>query len=247
MLAEQRINLILSEVTEKRAVSVTDLCQATGASEATIRRDLNTLARQGKLNKVHGGAVIITEAHHVVELDMETKRRLYTEEKDRIARHAAGLIEDADVVYLDAGTTVLGMAAHLQATKALFVTNNIECAYRLMDKGIRTYVLGGALKPGTMSVAGAETMEAMRRYNFTKAFLGVTGVTIAQGYTTPDPESAAAKILAASRAQDVYVLADSSKFGKVTASVILPVEGAAIITDRLPDPAYLDYTQVRVV
>lgn len=247
MLAEQRINLILSEVTEKRAVSVTDLCQATGASEATIRRDLNTLARQGKLNKVHGGAVIITEAHHVVELDMETKRRLYTEEKDRITRHAAGLIEDADVVYLDAGTTVLGMAAHLQATKALFVTNNIECAYRLMDKGIRTYVLGGALKPGTMSVAGAETMEAMRRYNFTKAFLGVTGVTIAQGYTTPDPESAAAKILAASRAQDVYVLADSSKFGKVTASVILPVEGAAIITDRLPDPAYLDYTQVRVV
>ena len=247
MLAEQRTEVILSELAERRAVSVTDLCQATGASEATIRRDLNALARQRRLNKVHGGAVLIEEEYHVMEPDMEIKRQLYTEEKDRIARYAVGLIEDDDVVYMDAGTSVLQMAMHLHTSKALFVTNNIECAFRLMEKGLRTYVLGGALKPGTMSVEGAETMDSLRRYNFTKAFIGVTGLSIGQGYTTPSPESAAVKYLAASRAQKVFVLADSSKFGKVAAAVALPLEMACLITDHLPDQRYLDYTEVKEV
>ena len=157
------------------------------------------------------------------------------------------MIDGGDVVFLDAGSTVLGMAEHLAGTQALFVTNNIECAFRLMERGLRTYVLGGPLKPGTMSVAGAETMESLRRYNFTKAFIGVTGITIAQGFTTPDPEAAAMKALAASRAQSVYVLADSSKFGKVTAALVFPLETACIITDSLPDQRYLDCTEVSVV
>ena len=246
MLAEQRTEVILSELAERRAVSVTDLCQATGASEATIRRDLNALARQRRLNKVHGGAVLIEEEFHVMEPDMEVKRRLCTAEKDRIARYAVGLIEDDDVVYMDAGTSVLQMVQHLQNTRAMFVTN-IECAFRLMEKGLRTYVLGGALKPGTMSVEGAETIDSLRRYNFTKAFIGVTGLSIGQGYTTPSPESAAVKYLAASRAQKVFVLADSSKFGKVAAAVALPLEMACLITDHLPDQRYLDYTEVKEV
>ncbi len=239
------MEVILSELAVRRAVSVADLCKATGASEATIRRDLNMLARQRRLNKVHGGAVLIEEEFRPAEPDMAVKRQLFTEEKDCIARLAVGLIEDEDVVFLDAGTSVLRMAAFLQNSKALFVTSNIECAFRLTERGLRTYVLGGALDPGTMSVTGAETMEALRRYNFTKAFLGVTGITISQGYTTPDPEAAAAKVLAAERAQQVYVLADSSKFGKVTAALIFPLEGAQIITDRLPDQRYLEYTVVR--
>lgn len=247
MLAEQRMEVILSELAARRAVSVTHLCQVTGASEATIRRDLNTLARQRRLNKVHGGAVVIEEEFRVAEPDMEVKRQLFMEEKDRIARHAASLIDGGDVVYLDAGTTVLRMAEYLAGTQALFVTNNIECAFRLMERGLRTYVLGGALKPGTMSVAGAETMDSLRRYNFTKAFVGVTGITIAQGFTTPDPEAAAVKALAASRAQSVYVLADSSKFGKVTAALVFPLETACVITDALPDQRYLDHTEVTVV
>ncbi|MDE7245910.1 MAG: DeoR/GlpR family DNA-binding transcription regulator, partial [Oscillospiraceae bacterium] len=140
MLAEQRTEVILSELAERRAVSVTDLCHATGASEATIRRDLNMLARQRRLKKVHGGAVLLEEQFHVMEPDMEVKRRMSMEEKDRIARYAVSLIEDDDVVYMDAGTSVLQMVQHLQNTKALFVTNNIECAFRLMEKGLRTYV-----------------------------------------------------------------------------------------------------------
>ena len=247
MLAEQRAERILRELAQRRAATVTDLCQVTGASEATIRRDLNALAKQGKLSKVHGGAMLMTAEFLGEELDMETKRQLRTEEKDRAARYAAGLIRDDDVVFLDAGTTILRMAEHLPSSKALFLTNSIECACRLMERNLRTHVLGGMLKAGTMALIGAETLEALRRYNFTKAFLGVNGVTVAQGFTTPDPEEAAVKSLAAERAQTVYVLADSSKFGQVTAAVMFPIEAACIITDHLPDRRYRDYTDIREV
>lgn len=247
MLAEQRIESILSELAQRRAVSVTHLCQVTGASEATIRRDLNALARQGKLNKVHGGAVVMDEEFHSEELDMETKRQLRAGEKERIAQYAAGLIEDDDVVYLDAGSTVSPMADYIQATRALFITNSIECAHRLTRRGLRTYVLGGMLKPGTVALVGAEALDCLKRYHFTKAFLGTNGVTINQGFTTPDPEEAAVKTLAAQRAKSVFVLADASKFGTVTAAAMLPLEAAYIITDHLPDKRYLDYTEIKEV
>lgn len=247
MLAEQRAERILKELAQRRAATVADLCQMTGASEATIRRDLTALAKQGKLSKVHGGAMLMAGEFHGEELDMDTKRRLHTEEKDRTAQYAAGLIGDDDVVFLDAGTTVLRVAEHLRSSKAMFLTNSIECACRLMERNLRTYVLGGTLKAGTMALIGTDTLEALRRYNFTKAFLGANGVTIAQGFTTPDPEEAAVKALAAERAQEVYVLADSSKFGQVTASVMFPIEAARIITDRLPDRRYRDYTDIREV
>ena len=247
MLAEQRAELILKALAERRALSVTDICQLTGASEATIRRDLNMLDEQRKLRKVHGGAMLIEEEFRVAEPAMDVKRQLYTDEKRRIARYAAGLIRDDDVVFLDAGTTVLEMTNYLRQSHALFITNNMECAFRLAEGGAQPYMLGGDVDPKTMSTGGAQMMDSLRRYNFTKAFLGVTGITVAQGYTTPDPEAAALKALAASRSARVYVLADGSKFGKVTASTALSLEEATIITDQLTDRRYSDYTKVEIV
>ena len=240
MLAEQRARAILEQIAQHQTVSVTDLCQTTGASEATIRRDLNALARQGRLVKIHGGATSLEEEEFLA-------RERYAREKERIARYAASLVGDDDVVYLDTGTTVLHMASHLKDSKALFVTSSIDFAGMLSAFECRVYVLGGALKPGTVDIVGAEALDAIRRYNFTKVFLGTSGVSLSQGFTTPDPEAAALKALAAARAQSVYMLADSSKFGRVTAAAILPLDGAQIITDRLPDRKYLDSTDVIAV
>ena len=185
MLAEQRAELILKALAERRALSVTDICQLTGASEATIRRDLNMLDEQRKLRKVHGGAMLIEDEFRVAEPAMDVKRQLYTDEKRRIARYAAGLIRDDDVVFLDAGTTVLEMTNYLRQSHALFITNNMECAFRLAEGGAQPYMLGGDVDPKTMSTGGAQMMDSLRRYNFTKAFLGVTGITVAQ--VTPPP------------------------------------------------------------
>ena len=247
MLAEQRARAILDQISQHQTVSVTDLCQTTGASEATIRRDLNALARQGKLVKIHGGATSLEEEEFLArEPDLATKQR-YTREKERIARYAASLVGDDDVVYLDTGTTALHMANHLKDSKALFVTSSIDFAGMLSAHERHVYILGGTLKPGTVDIVGSEALHALRRYNFTKVFLGTSGVSISQGFTTPDPEAAALKSLAASRAQSVYMLADSSKFGRVTAATILPLEAAQIITDKLPDRKYLDSTDIIAV
>lgn len=247
MLAEQRAETILKELAERRAVSVTDLCHATGASEATIRRDLNTLAAQGRLSKVHGGAVQLNSEFLSQEPEMSVKRGLHIPEKERIARYAASLIEDDDVVFLDGGSTVMRMTEHLRPSKALFITNGMECAFWLLERDVRVYVLGGALKRDTASAAGAETLDSLRRYHFTKAFLGAGGVTVREGFTVADPEDAAVKVLAAARAQQTYMLVDSSKFGRVGAAVVLSVDEAAIITDRAPNREFQDYTEVTVV
>ena len=180
------------------------------------------------------------------EPDIATKQR-YAREKERITRYAASLVGEDDVVYLDTGTTVLYLADYLKNSKALFVTSSIDLAGRLSAYERHVHVLGGMLKPGTADVVGSEALEVLRRYNFTKAFLGTSGVSISQGFTTPDPEAAALKALAASHSQTVYVLADSSKFGRVSAATILPLGEAQIITDRLPDRRYLDCTEVIAV
>ncbi len=246
-MAEQRARAILQQVTQRQTVSVVDLCQITGASEATIRRDLNTLARQGRLVKIHGGATSLEEEEFLArEPDLATKQR-YAREKERIARYAAGLVGEDDVVYLDTGTTVLHMANYLKDSGALFVTSSIDLAGMLSAHECHVYILGGTLKPGTVDIVGAEALAAIRRYNFTKVFLGTSGVSVSQGFTTPDPEAAALKALAATRAQSVYVLADSSKFGRVTAATILPLDRAQIITDQLPERKYLDSADVIAV
>lgn len=247
MLAEQRFEAILRELSDNRAASVSRLCQLTGASEATIRRDLNILSRQGKLSKVHGGAVLSGGTFQGEEPDVGTKALLHQNEKEHIAHYAAGLIDDDDVVYLDAGTTTVRMVEYLKGSGATFVTNGVACAQRLMELGLRGYVLGGFLKPGTWAVVGTGALEELGKYNFTKAFLGINGITIRQGFTTPDPEEAAIKTKAAEQAYLTFVLADSSKFELVSAVTVLPLEKATIITERLPDPSYLEHTVIKEV
>lgn len=240
MLAEERVSAILSLIEQQGAASVAQLCQATGASEATIRRDLTQLHQQGRLNKVHGGAVTLRGNFSMEEPDLTTKAQLHVEEKSAIGRYAAAQINDDDFVFLDAGTTVLAMADHLAASRAGFVTTSIACAKRLSELGRRVTVVGGQLKLGTEAIIGAEALAFLERYHFTKAFLGANGITVKQGCTTPDPEEAAIKRRAADQAYMTYVLADSSKFGQTAAVTIRPLEKVCVITERIPDESFRD-------
>ena len=178
------------------------------------------------------------------ESDVSTKSKLYVEEKRRIARYAAAQVKDEDFVFIDAGTTTLAMADFLEHSKATFVTNGIECAGRLAQKGLRVYLTGGLLKPVTQALVGAAALESLRKYHFTKAFIGTNGISVKQGFTTPDTEEAFIKSTAIERAYVNYVLADSGKFGKVSGVSICPLERAHILTDRVSDPTYFEKTVV---
>ena len=247
MLAEERFALILEVLEKKRAATVVELAAALDTSESTIRRDLIILADQGKLNKVHGGATASDASFEAGEPAMSAKELLNVEQKDKIAQYAAAQIQPDDVVFLDAGTTTLRMLEYIDHTEATFVTNGVLHAQRLVQKGFKAYILGGLLKVGTEAVIGAAAVQSLSGYNFTKAFIGVNGITVAQGYTTPDPEEGLLKATAMRQAYISYVLADSSKFGRLSAVNVAPIDKACIITDHLPDKTFAKHAIIKEV
>lgn len=127
MLAEERFALILNLLAEKRTATVQELCEALNASESTIRRDLTELDRQGRLNKVHGGATLPDGQFLADEPTMAAKETLAVGQKRSIAQAAADLVRAGDFVYIDAGSTTLAMVRALSgpALDAHYVTNGI--------------------------------------------------------------------------------------------------------------------------
>ena len=247
MLQEERYQVILRELSAHGAVKVAELSILLGASQSTIRRDIAELDRTGRLKKVFGGAVE-TERHiKTVEEDMKTKTLVRVTEKETVARYAAALIEDNDFIFIDAGTTTERMIDFVDNHTATYVTNGITHAQKLAGRGFKVHLTGGQLKPVTLSIVGGETISFLRRYNFTKSFMGVNGIDIQRGFTTPDVEESMVKEEVLRRTSAAYMLADSSKFGCVSAATFGNLEDGCIITDRLSDQIYKKYTAVREV
>lgn len=247
MLTEERFAAILGALKDKNAITVTELTELVGVSESTIRRDLNALDKQGKLNKVHGGATAIEQEFITREASVSVKKQMNVEEKKAIARYAATMISDEDFVFVDAGTTTQWLIEFIEDSKATFVTNGIPQAQLLMNKKLRTYMIGGLAKPVTEAIVGADAVNNMKKYNFSKCFLGTNGIHLDYGFTTIDVEEAMVKMEALSRSYTGIVLADSSKFGKVTAVTFAGIEKACIITDKIRNDKYKDATIIKEV
>lgn len=154
--------------------------------------------------------------------------------KKKIAQYAAGLIEDEDFIYLDAGTTTGYMIDALGHTNAVFVTNAVSHAQRLATKGIKVFLIGGELKSSTEAVIGAQAMKNLQEYHFTKGFFGANGITKAEGFTTPDANEALVKQTAIERCKNRYILADHSKFGCISSVTFSAFVNAKILTDGCP-------------
>lgn len=247
MLTQERQNAILNAVNSRGAVTVTELVELLHTSESTIRRDLTTLDKQGRLLKVHGGATAIEHEFVSGEYDVHTKAQLCVEEKNAIASYAATTIQDDDFVYIDAGTSTEALIHYIASSKATFVTNGIAHAKKLVARGLKTYVVGGLVKPVTEAIVGADGVNSMRRFNFTKAFLGTNGIHVDYGYTTVDMEEAMMKMEAVNRSYVSYILADHTKFDKVTAVTFAPIDKCCIITDTVVKKKYSDATIIKEV
>ena len=229
MMTEDRYTAILDALKERKSMTVAEFTEITGASESTIRRDLIALDKAGLLKKV------------------SAKAQLNVEEKSAIAKYAATMINDEDFIFIDAGTSTALMIDYIGETNATFVTNGIAHAKRLLKKNLRTYMIGGLVKPITEAIIGAEAVNSMKKFNFTKCFLGTNGIHMDYGFTTVDVEEAMVKMEAVNRSYASIVLADSSKFDKVTAVTFAAIEKACIITDRLVNDKYIDATVVKEV
>jgi len=238
MLAEERFNVILKLLDEQGTISVNELTEILKTSESTIRRDLTELDRLGLVNKVHGGAISTGVSYKTKDEGLEYRQELFKEEKILIARYCAALIKDEDFVFLDAGTTVGLIIDYLKTTTAVFVTNAMHHAHKLAAGGYKVYILSGELKSKTEAVVGSETIECLKKYNFTKGFFGANGVSLKSGFTTPEINEAIVKKRALSKCREKYVLCDESKFNQISSVTFWDFKEAKIITNKVGDSAY---------
>lgn len=247
MLTHERYRLILELLNKRDTVTVSELASLTNISESTIRRDLTALDKEGKLRKVFGGAVSVRQVEGIEELAVVERDMLMTDEKERIARYAASLINDDDFVYIDSGSTTSRLVGQIGTVKALFVTNGIVHAQKLIAKGLKTIILGGTLKPKNACVVGAEGVRGLERFHFTKAFIGANGIEAEAGFTTPDSEEAIVKEQAIKRSFSSFVLADHTKLGRIYPVTFAALPSCSIITDRITNGTIADKTVIKEV
>ncbi|RDW18982.1 DeoR/GlpR family DNA-binding transcription regulator [Oceanobacillus chungangensis] len=231
MLTEERYAFILNQLKHNGIVKTQELMTALECSESTIRRDLDQLEKDGELRRVHGGAKRIYRLDD--ELSNNEKSSKNIQEKKVIAKFAASLIEKNDIIFIDAGTSTLAMIDYIEYGDITVVTNGILHASILTDNNITTYLIGGKIKPSTKAIIGPTSLDELRNYRFSKAFLGINGIDREFGCTTPDPEEAALKSLAIKQSSITYMLADQSKWNKVNFANVCDLEEVTIITDEV--------------
>lgn len=238
MLTEERFSRIIEVLEQTGSVTVSELMKELDASESTIRRDLNTLDANGRLTKVHGGAIAKTTGYTTRDDEVLLRKERNKEEKLVVAKYAASLIEADDFVYLDAGTTTESIIDYIDTKEAVFVTNALTHAKKLSQKGCRVYILGGEFKDKTEAIVGEEAVASIDKYNFTKGFFGTNGITKKNGFTTPEIKEALVKRKAMENSRECYVLADTTKFNQISAVTFAEFDRATIITNQIGQKEY---------
>lgn len=245
VIIEQRWQKILDLLDEKHSLQVNEIAKKLKVSEATIRRDIVELAKQGKLIKVHGGILKHSNSYVMRDLSMNEKHDMNLEEKQRIGKYAATLIQPQDFVYIDAGTTTEALATYIEEKNATYVTNSLTVAHILIHKGLRTILPGGEVKVSTEAMVGAETVEAISRFNFTIGFFGTNGANEKNGFTTPEVNEARVKQMAMQHTKNKYVLCDHSKFEMLAPVSFGKFNEATIITDSYPNKKAKNIVEVK--
>ena len=229
MLKSKRKQLILEKVMKDKFVSLEYLVKALDTSESTVRRDLDELESERKLRRVHGGAESL---HFLQEEESNQEKSIKNiQEKTRIAQKAASLIQEYDVIFIDAGTTNELLVNELHDPSVTVVTNSIHHATKLVERNIPTVIIGGVVKRSTDASIGGVALNQIGQLNFDKAFIGINGID--DGFfTTPDMEEGAVKRAILENAKRTYVLADASKLGQTSFAKVAPISRARLITNQ---------------
>lgn len=228
-------------VAENGQVTVTDLAEHFSVSIDTIRRDLDQLHREGAVIRTHGGAVSATDGV-LRDRGLDVRLRIQVEEKEKIARLAAELVDDGAVIMLNAGTTTLAVARALRGHRDLTVaTNNLRIPAEISPTAFRDlYVFGGAVRTITQATTGPVTftLTAGRPEVDIRCDLALiaVGAVDASGYSTTNLGDAGMMAEMIERADRTAVLADSSKMGRRLFGQVAPLERADYLVTDTPPP-----------
>ncbi|MCG8484146.1 MAG: DeoR/GlpR family DNA-binding transcription regulator [Clostridia bacterium] len=215
MFQIERAEKILDYINEHKKVHVIELSEIFNVSKVTIRRDLEDLAQKGLIVKTHGGAVSI-ENRFSYEIPTEAKENLNVSAKRIIGKKAATLINDNDIILLDAGTTTLEVAKNITQSNITVITHDIKIANELAHKkNINLIVTGGSLlNTDTYTLVGNRCEKFIRSLKVNKTFLGCDALDIESGLSNRSIEEIEIKKAMMDSAQQSILVTDSEKFGK---------------------------------
>ncbi|MCY1673362.1 DeoR/GlpR family DNA-binding transcription regulator [Pseudarthrobacter sp. SL88] len=227
MLVAERRSRIMSEVRRLGTVSLTGLAEVLGVSEMTVRRDIESLATEGLIEKVRGGATMPRAANERTDITFATQARNMTAEKRSIAKRAAALVVPGMAVGLAGGSTLWALAQELRGIPELtIVTNSIPVADvfarpdRADEPYTQTVVLTGGVRTPSDAMVGPVAVRSLGSLHCDLVFIGVSGVDIQAGLTTVNLLEAETNRAFVAAGRETTVLADSSKWGAVGLTTI---------------------------
>lgn len=236
MLTAQRYQIILQALNQEGICKLNELVHLTNASESTIRRDLDELAAQGLLERIHGGAQSITQL--TMDQAQTEREQLHRRDKEMIAKYTVEHhVKDGQVIYLDAGTTIQEIIPYLNHFRDLnIVTNSVTTALKLSEQNLQVYLPAGHLKPTTKALVGSATLLSLADFHFDLALIGTNAIASSGDLMTPDVDEANIKQAVIATSTKKIVLSDVSKFQQVAFATFGNLDQVdALITGQL-DP-----------
>ena len=224
----ERESFMLDKMAREGSLTVAALARDLNVSEVTIRSDLKGLEEKGFVNRTRGGA------HPAFYKDILDRQRLRVEEKNRIAAAAAEFVHDNDRIMIEAGTTTALIVRYLTGRRGVQIVTNstLVFSYARLNPSLNIILTGGVFRKETESLVGAVAIKAIMDFNVRLAFVGTDGFSVERGMTTQLVEGSEIVKAMKNRAQETWLVADSSKYGKsgfVNVLSLSEVDG--IITD----------------
>ena len=220
-------------------LSVGQICEQFGVSEATARRDLEALSEQGLIQRVHGGAVFVHQA--APEEPILRRSHEQEKEKERIGRAAAALVQDGETIFLGSGTTVLQVAQHLATRNITIITNSLPVINLMSEKeNINLIALGGMLRDTELSFIGHITEQALSEVRADKVIIGIRAISLEQGLTNDYlPETLTDRAILNTGRENIIV-ADHTKCGVISTAFVAPLTAInTLVTDNLTNPDFI--------
>jgi len=223
MLARERRQITMQMLQERGSVRVTDLADALGVSQVTVRSDLTAMQDEGLLTRDFGGATL--NVHPGVFLSFIGRTAQNSDLKRRIGKVAGSLVQDGDTIIIESGSTTAEMIPYLVERSGLtVVTNGIPIASTLASAPDITVVMtGGVLNPKTLSLQGPSAERTFSEHYVDKLFMGVQGIDFERGLTEANAYAAQLKQAMIRSARKVVLLADSSKYESVAFASVGPL------------------------
>lgn len=228
MLVAVRHNKIVSTLNERETIRVSELSALCGVTEETIRRDLEKLEAQGKLTRIHGGA--ISKKNIDEDLPHFQREVINKKEKMTVAKEAVKYIEENDIIFLDASSTALYLARFIPNINLTVLTNSIQiCSELAKNSNIHVICTGGTLYQNSMSFVGPLTIQTIESYYVNKLFFSCKGIHEEWGISDSNELQALVKRKIIQMAEKKYLLLDHTKVDKKAFANIDAIDAIDVI------------------